>query len=76
MDHDSQAHPATNIVMPGAPLAPFDPDGAHQLRIGLRRLRAALRALRPLVGRGSLRAFERSHETWADAWACYVMPTS
>jgi len=37
-----------------------DPEGAHQLRIGLRRLRSALRALRPLVGGGSLRAFERS----------------
>ena len=37
-----------------------DPEGAHQLRIGLRRLRSALRALRPLVDGGSLRAFERS----------------
>ena len=37
-----------------------DPEGAHQLRIGLRRLRGALRALRPLVDRGCLRAFERS----------------
>src|SRR5262245_1337050 len=36
-----------------------DPDGAHQLRIGLRRLRSALRALRPLADRGSLRVFER-----------------
>jgi triphosphatase len=34
--------------------------GAHQLHIGLRRLRSALRTLRPLVDRGSLRAFERS----------------
>jgi len=37
-----------------------DPEAAHQLRIGLRRLRAALRALRPLVDRSSLYAFERS----------------
>jgi CHAD domain-containing protein len=37
-----------------------DPEGAHQLRIGLRRLRSGLRALRPLVDGGSLRAFERS----------------
>ena len=37
-----------------------DPEGAHQLRIGLRRLRSALRALRPLLDGGSLRAFERS----------------
>jgi CHAD domain-containing protein len=37
-----------------------DPEGAHQLRIGLRRLRSALRALRPLVDGGSLRAFERT----------------
>ena len=36
-----------------------DPAAAHQLRIGLRRLRSALRALRPLVDRGSLRSFER-----------------
>ena len=35
-----------------------DPNGAHQLRIGLRRLRSALRALRPLADRSSLRAFE------------------
>ena len=35
-----------------------DPNGAHQLRIGLRRLRSALHALRPLAGRGSLRTFE------------------
>ena len=35
-----------------------DPNGAHQLRIGLRRLRSALHALRPLVGPGSLRTFE------------------
>src|SRR5262249_3425132 len=37
-----------------------DPEAAHQLRIGLRRLRAALRALRPLVDCSSLHAFERS----------------
>jgi triphosphatase len=36
-----------------------DPNGAHQLRIGLRRLRSALRALRPLANHSSLRAFER-----------------
>lgn len=37
-----------------------DPEAAHQLRVGLRRLRSALRALRPLVGARSLREFERS----------------
>jgi triphosphatase len=37
-----------------------DPEGAHQFRIGLRRLRSALRALRPFVDGSSLRAFERS----------------
>jgi len=37
-----------------------DPEAAHQLRIGLRRLRAALRTVRPLVGHSSLRVFERS----------------
>src|SRR5262245_10532946 len=36
-----------------------DPDGAHQLRIGLRRLRSALRALRSLADRSSLRALVR-----------------
>jgi triphosphatase len=37
-----------------------DPQGAHQLRVGLRRLRSALRALRPLVDTSSLKAFDRS----------------
>jgi triphosphatase len=37
-----------------------DPEAAHQLRIGLRRLRGALRAFRPFVDRSSLRAFERN----------------
>lgn len=37
-----------------------DPDAAHQLRIDLRRLRSALRALRPLMDGPSLRTFERS----------------
>ena len=37
-----------------------DPEAAHQLRIGLRRLRSALWALRPFVDRSSLRAFEQS----------------
>jgi inorganic triphosphatase YgiF len=37
-----------------------DPEGAHQLRNGLRRLRSALRALRFLADGSSLRAFERS----------------
>jgi inorganic triphosphatase YgiF len=36
-----------------------DPQGAHQLRIGLRRLRSALYALRPLANGTSLQAFER-----------------
>jgi inorganic triphosphatase YgiF len=48
------------LVNRQAVLETDDPDGAHQLRIGLRRLRSALRALRPLVDRGCLRAFERS----------------
>lgn len=37
-----------------------DPNAAHQLRIGLRRLRSALRALRPFINSRSLRAFENS----------------
>jgi inorganic triphosphatase YgiF len=36
-----------------------DPQAAHQLRIGLRRLRSALRVARPLADGNSLRAFER-----------------
>jgi CHAD domain-containing protein len=48
------------LVSRQAVLETDDPEGAHQLRIGLRRLRSALRALRPLVDRGSLRAFERA----------------
>jgi CHAD domain-containing protein len=41
-------------------LSSEDPEGAHQLRIGLTRLRSALRSLRPLVHRGSLRTFEQA----------------
>jgi triphosphatase len=48
------------LVNRQAVLETDDPEGAHQLRIGLRRLRGTLRALRPLVDRGCLRAFERS----------------
>ena len=44
------------LVNRQAVLETDDPEGAHQLRIGLRRLRA----LRPLVDRDCLRAFERS----------------
>ena len=36
-----------------------DPEAAHQLRIGLRRLRSALRTLRPVTDGPSLPAFER-----------------
>jgi inorganic triphosphatase YgiF len=36
-----------------------DPRAVHQFRIGLRRLRCALRALRPLIKSPSLREFER-----------------
>ena len=48
------------LVNRRAVLETDDPEAAHQLRIGIRRLRSALRALRPLVDRASLRAFERS----------------
>jgi inorganic triphosphatase YgiF len=47
------------LVNRNAVLESDDPEAAHQLRIGLRRLRSALRALRPFVDRTSLRAFER-----------------
>jgi inorganic triphosphatase YgiF len=46
------------VVNRQAVLETDDPEAAHQLRIGLRRLRSALWALRPLVDGGSLRAFE------------------
>jgi inorganic triphosphatase YgiF len=36
-----------------------DPNAVHELRVGLRRLRCALRALRPLIKSPSLREFER-----------------
>ena len=36
-----------------------DPEGAHQLRIGLRRLRSALRAFRPLIDLASMRELDR-----------------
>jgi triphosphatase len=48
------------LVNRRAVLETDDPEAAHQLRIGIRRLRSALRALRPLVDRASSRAFERS----------------
>jgi inorganic triphosphatase YgiF len=48
------------LVNRRAVLETDDPEAAHQLRIGLRRLRSALRALRPLADRSSLHAFERS----------------
>jgi inorganic triphosphatase YgiF len=48
------------LVNRRAVLETDDPEAAHQLRIGIRRLRSALRALRPLVDHASLRAFERS----------------
>src|SRR5262245_10163373 len=48
------------LVNRRAVLESDDPEAAHQLRIGLRRLRAALGALRPLVDRSSLHAFEGS----------------
>ena len=48
------------VVNRQAVLQTDDPEGAHQMRIGLRRLRSALRALHPLVDGGSLRGFEWS----------------
>jgi len=46
------------LVNRTAVLETDDPHGAHQLRIGLRRLRSALNALRPYVGSPSLKSFE------------------
>jgi triphosphatase len=48
------------LVNRAAVLETDDPDAAHQLRIGLRRLRSALKALRPLVASGLLGSFESS----------------
>src|SRR5262249_52119259 len=48
------------LVNRRAVLETNDPEAAHQLRIGLRRLRSALRIVRPLVDRSSFRVFERS----------------
>jgi inorganic triphosphatase YgiF len=47
------------LVNRRAVLETDDPEAAHQLRIGLRRLRSVLRSFRPLVDRASLRTFER-----------------
>jgi triphosphatase len=67
--HDTCAEAFTSILASAmrqilvnrrAVLSNDDPEGAHQLRIGLTRLRSALRSLRPLVHRGSLRAFEQA----------------
>ena len=55
------------LVNRAAVLETDDPNAAHQIRIGLRRLRSALRALRPLVATGSLTAFERSAREVASA---------
>ena len=46
------------IVNRRAVLETDDPEGAHQLRIGLRRLRSALRAFRPLDDTPALRELE------------------
>jgi triphosphatase len=40
-------------------LATDDPEGAHQLRIGLRRLRSALRAFQPLIDTPSTREMDQ-----------------
>jgi len=48
------------VVNRQALLGSEDPEGAHQLRIGLTRLRSALRSLRPIVNGASLHAFERA----------------
>ena len=52
-----------------------DPEGAHQLRIGLRRLRSALWAFRPLIDTPSTRGRINMHAFWRVSLASYVMPT-
>jgi inorganic triphosphatase YgiF len=63
------------LVNREAVLETDDPNGTHQLRIGLRRLRSALWALRPLADGSSLHAFERSARDRADASARCGTPT-
>jgi triphosphatase len=46
------------LVNRAAVLETDDPEATHQLRIGLRRLRSALQALRPFVTSPSLKSFE------------------
>ena len=54
------------LVNRAALLETDDPHAAHQLRIGLRRLRSALEALRGFAVSHSLTAFERAaREGWA-----------
>ena len=48
------------LVNRAAVLETDDPHAAHQLRIGLRRLRSALKALRPFALSHSLTSFERA----------------
>jgi triphosphatase len=48
------------LVNRAALLETDDPDAAHQMRIGLRRLRSALKALRPVAVSQSLTAFDRA----------------
>src|SRR5262245_367511 len=48
------------LVNRAAVLETDDPHAAHQLRIGLRRLRSALKALRPYAGSHSLTSFRRA----------------
>jgi triphosphatase len=44
-----------------------DPEGAHQLRIGLRRLRSALRAFRPLINTAATREMDHHAKVLARA---------
>ena len=46
-------------------LETHDPEGAHQLRVGLRRLRSALRAFRPLIDNSALQDMDKHAQSLA-----------
>ena len=41
------------------------PEGPHQLRVGLRRLRSAIKSFRPAIRRGPMKDVERAARDWA-----------
>jgi triphosphatase len=69
---DALAHfvgSATRQILANRPvvLETDDPEGAHQLRIGLRRLRSALRAFRPLIDTAATREMDHHAKVLAQS---------